>query len=186
MQQSQPPIYNSQDKQYKLHLLGDSNLNKIHPRDLSKKLVNTYVSKLAQSGATAAHLNHYADIALAEKPDGLIIHGGTNDIIGRNSRNQPANEVAYELIRIAGKAREANVRDIFISSILVTKDTEANKKVKEINNHLKELCVAYNFVYMDNNNITQEDLKDNNHDLVHLSPTGTDALMKNFSYYFNY
>ena len=178
---------NSQTKQqYKLHLLGDSNLNKMHPRDLSKQLVDTYVTKMAQSGATAAHLNHYADIALAQKPDGLMIHGGTNDIIGRNSQNQPANEIAYELIRIGVKAREANVRDIFISSVLVTKDSEANKKVKEINNHLKELCVAYNFVYMDNNNITQEDLRDNNYDLVHLSPTGTDALMKNFSYYFNY
>ena len=115
-----------------------------------------------------------------------MIHGGTNDIIGRNSRNQPANEIAYELIRIGVKAREANVRDIFISSVLVTKDSEANKIAKEINNHLKELCVAYSFVYMDNNNITQEDLRDNNYDLVHLSPTGTDALMKNFSYYFNY
>ena len=119
---------NSETKQqYKLHLHGDSNLNKMHPRDLSKQLVNTYVTKLAQSGATAAHLNHYVDIALAEKPDGLMIHGGTNDIIGRNSRNQPANEIAYELIRIGVKAREANVRDIFISIILVTKDSEANK-----------------------------------------------------------
>ena len=39
---------------------------------------------------------------------------------------------------------------------------------------------------MDKNNITQEDLRDNNYDLVHLSPTGTDASMKNFSYYYNY
>ena len=79
------------------------------------------------------------------------------------------------------------MRDIYTSSILVTKDSQANKTVKEINNHLKELCVTYNnFVYMDNNNITQEDLRDNNYDLVHLSPAGTDALMKNFSYYFNY
>ena len=46
--------------------------------------------------------------------------------------------------------------------------------------------MAYNFVYVDNSNITEEDLREIESDRVHLSTAGRDELMKNFGYYFNY
>ena len=64
-----------------------------------------FIKKMAYSGATASHLLHYADIVLEDKPNSIIIHGGTNDLHGRNSNNKPAEEIAHDLINIGAKAR---------------------------------------------------------------------------------
>ena len=190
VQQSQPPnsYNNPQDKQkYKLGLLGDSNFRYVNIRELNRATNHrAFIDKFAHSGATTSHLITYADVALLKRPDGLIIHGGTNDIIGRNATNQNADQIACNLIELGVKARNAKVKDIFISSVLPTKDAQANEKALHINQHLKAYCTAYSFVYIDNSNITEEDLKEDERDRVHLSASGSDELMKNLAYYFNY
>ena len=178
---------NTYKQKYKLCLLGDSNLHGITIRDFARELNHTaFIDKFAHSGATTVHLRTYAEVALLSKPEGIIIHGGTNDILGRNATSYSEDQIASTLIEIGVKARNENVKDIFISSVLPTKNKLANEKALQINNFLKSYCVAYNFVYIDNSNITQDDLKEEERDLVHLSPTGREALMKNFSHYFNY
>ena len=178
---------NTYKQKYKLCLLGDSNLHGITIRDFARELNHTaFIDKFAHSGATTVHLRTYAEVALLSKPEGIIIHGGTNDILGRNATSYSEDQIASTLIEIGVKARNENVKDIFISSVLPTKNKLANEKALQINNFLKSYCVAYNFVYIDNSNIIQDDLKEEERDLVHLSPTGREALMKNFSHYFNY
>ena len=179
------PSFNN--KKYKLSLVGDSNIHGITIRDFAKTINHTaYVDKFAYSGATTTHLKTYIEVALQKKPDGIIIHGGTNDILGKNATSQTEDQIACNLIEVGVKARSSNVKDIFISSIVPTKDHRANQKANLINKCLKEHCMAYNFVYVDNSNITEEDLREIESDRVHLSTAGRDELMKNFGYYFNY
>ena len=183
-QQNQQP--NNQQK-YKLNLLGDSNFRYISIRDLNRATNHrAFIDKFAHSGATTSHLITYADVALLNRPDGIVLHGGTNDIIGRNATDQSPDQIACNLIELGVKARNAKVKDIFISSVLPTKDARANEKALLINQHLKTYCTAYNFVFIDNSNITEEDLKEDERDRVHLSASGSDELMKNLAYYFNY
>ena len=175
------------DKKYKLSLVGDSNIHGITIREFARTINHTaYIDKFAYSGATTNHLKTYIEVALQTKPDGIIIHGGTNDILGKNATSQTEDQIACNLIEVGVKARSSNVKDIFISSIVPTKDHQANQKANLINKCLKEYCMAYNFVYVDNSNITEEDLREIESDRVHLSTTGRDVLMKNFGYYFNY
>ena len=141
------------------------------------------MKKFAHSGATAAHLRHYVDISLEKKPVAMIIHGGTNDIKGRNANSRTAEQIAGDLIATAVRAREHGVRIVAISGILITRDQQANIRGQEINALLQEYCRAYNFGFIDNSNIQLSHLKQG--DAVHLAPNGHGKLVKNWSGYLN-
>ena len=68
-----------------------------------------------------------------------------------------------------------------ISSLLPIDDIKANEKALEINSHLRDHCKAYNFVYVDNSNMTTGDL----YDAVHLTREGRVVLVDNFAFYMN-
>ena len=68
-----------------------------------------------------------------------------------------------------------------ISPILPIDDIKAIEKALEINRHLKDHCKSYNFVYMDNSNLTSGDL----YDTVHLTRGGREVLVNDFSFYMN-
>ena len=68
-----------------------------------------------------------------------------------------------------------------ISSILPIDDIKENEKAPEINSHLKDHCKSYNFVYIDNSNLTTGDL----YEAVHLTREGRVVLVNNFAYYMN-
>ena len=177
--QPQPQRSNSQ---HKLLLLGDSNIHGVPPQKLARKIhKNVFVVRQAISGATASHICHYSEILLKENPDSIIIHAGTNDVHGRNASNLSAEAIACELIRTGVKARNAGVQNIMISSILPIDDIEANEKALEINSHLKDHCKSYNFVYVNNSNLTTGDL----YDAVHLTHEGKEVLVNNFAFYMN-
>ena len=177
--QPQPQRSNSQ---HKLLLVGDSNIHGVQPRELARKIrKNVFVVRQAISGATASHICHYSEILLKDKPDSIIIHAGTNDVHGRNSENLSAESVACELIRTGVKARNAGVQNIMISALLPINDIKANEKALEINSHLRDHCKAYNFVYVDNSNMTTGDL----YDAVHLTREGRVVLVDNFAFYMN-
>ena len=161
----------------KIVLLGDSNLHGIHEGDMARHVDGrVFIKKMAYSGATASHLLHYADIALEENPHSMIIHGGTNDLYGRNKNNKSAEEIAHELINIGGKARNKGVENIYISSILPIADNDAYNKGLDVNFYLKEGCLANNFIYICNSFLTLDDLKDT----VHLSDNGRVHLVNNY------
>ena len=95
---------------------------------------------MAYSGATAEHLHHYVDIILEEQPGSIIIHGGTNDIYGKNKNNKTEEEIAIDLVNTGIKCRERGVRHVFISSVMVVNDKVANTKAQNINFILKRYC----------------------------------------------
>ena len=174
---------NQENSENTLLIIGDSNIHGVKPRELAQRIrERVFVHKQAISGATASHICHYSDILLKDKPNAVIIHAGTNDLVGRNAdSNLSADNIACDLIRTGVKARNAGVKQVMISSLLPINDYQANKKAQEVNNHLREHCHAYNFLYIDNANMTKEDLQDT----VHLSRDGKGVLMDNFAYYVN-
>ena len=163
----------------KVGLLGDSNLNRIIVPEMNSCLKRATVAKFSYSGATSVHLRHYCDVLLEEKPDSILIHGGTNDIWGKNQRkNATLRKIAEDIISIGLKCRERGVKNIYISSIIITRNSHINKNSRDINEFLKLLCVQYNFFFIDNSFITQSDLNDD--DEVHLSWEGRKKLVNNF------
>ena len=174
---------NQENSENTLLIIGDSNIHGVKPRELAQRIRGrVFVHKQAISGATASHICHYSDILLKDKPNAVIIHAGTNDLVGRNAdSNLSADNIACDLIRTGVKARNAGVKQVMISSLLPINDYQANKKAQEVNNHLREHCHAYNFLYIDNANMTKEDLQDT----VHLSRDGKGVLMDNSAYYVN-
>ena len=162
-------------------------MNKIFPKDLAQEINHSaFVTRHAYSGATVSNLHHYIEVPLEkDKADGLMIHIGTNDLVGKSSNQKSSEELACGMIQIGVKARKSKVEDIFISSILPTKDREANRRAKEINTYLKQYCRSHNFIYMDNGNINTDDLRSEEWDKVHLSPNGSRKLRENFAYYFS-
>ena len=140
-----------------------------------------YIRKMAYSGATAGHLLHYADIALEGTPHSMIIHGGTNDLYGRNKNNKSARDIASDLIAIGVKARNKGVQNIPISSVLPIADNEAFDRSLDVNNYLRDFCYSNNFIYISNSFLSVDDLRDT----VHLNDNGRVQLVNNYIDYLN-
>ena len=136
------------------------------------------MAKYSYSGATSLHLGHYSDVLLDEQPDEVIIHVGTNDIVGRSRRDVSSAEIARNIIDIGGKCRSKGVDKIYISSIITTRNIQGNKKAMDINGILERLCVENDFIYISNDFLSIADLNIN--DNVHLSSNGLNNLVNNY------
>ena len=74
------------------------------------------------------------------------------------------------------QSKEYGAKKIFISSIIISQSIEY-RKILEINEKLKDKCKVNGFVYIDNGNITSENLwKDG----TYLNETGSILLANNF------
>ena len=159
----------------KITVFGDSIIKRINGRELGKHTHcgRTYIKSFP--GAKSKALNHYVIPTLIDEvPDVVIIHAGTNDI------NTPlgAQNIAHEIIKIGKTCQQiGGVNDVFISSITCRRNNEETKKVKEVNDFLRELCVGENFYFINNDFIKMEHLwKDG----LHLLDEGTNILANNF------
>ena len=173
----------SHPQRRKIALVGDSNYHGIKEHEMAILIKNSEVKNWAYSGATAKDLNHYVDIALKQQPESLILHGATNDILGRNKNAKSAEEIVIDLVNTGIKCRERGVRHVFISSVIVIDDVEAYKKAQDINFILKRYCEHYNFRYICNDFLTKRDLKYK--DPVHLSWDGRRKLVDNYIFELN-
>ena len=63
-----------------------------------------------------------------------------------------------------------------ISSILVTRNTDANNRAKVINEFLKAMCLDNDFVFICNDDL----LTSNLYDYVHLNNDGLNKLVNNY------
>ena len=162
----------------KIGLLGDSNLNRIIVKEMNEMVNTGNVIKYSYSGATAAHLGHYSDVLLEDNPDVVVIHVGTNDIHGRNSRDMDCATIAHDIINIGQKCKNRGVNTIYISSIIVTRNVRSNIKATDINNLLRSLCAENDFIFISNDFLTENDLEKN--DQVHLSWDGRRKFVTNY------
>ena len=106
---------NEQFKKRKIIIVGDSLLNGIHEKGLSK---NHSVKVNNIPGGTSDAILDKLDDFLKNKPDGLIVHAGTNDITkGKNLLNN-AKKILKQVKKLSLNAKVA------FSSIVTRKDKE--------------------------------------------------------------
>ena len=149
---------------------------------MSSLIRNGSVTTFAYSGATSQHLHVYSNVALQQKPDEVIIHGGCNDVYGRNRREEATpRDIAETLINLGRKCRTAGVNKIYISSLLGIKHGESDQKATKINDILKLLCITESFTYINNGFIEKSYMKD----VVHLNIEGKNMMVNNYIEYLN-
>ena len=87
----------------------------------------------------------------------------------------PAN-LANKIIAIGEYCKSTGVSNVFISSLLVTANFRHTQLIRQINDILKTLCVQHGFIYIDNDNISQNFLFE---DGIHLVNAGRNILANN-------
>lgn len=141
-------------------------------------IINGSAIKHAHGGATASQLNYYVEAPLnEEKPDTMIINGGTNNF---TKKSQTPEETCTEILEIVKKCRRHGVKKIYVSSI--TCRPLYQTKVNKVNELLQYYAGIYNYEFIDNGCIREEHLKK---DGVHLNQTGISLLANKFLYHLN-
>ena len=129
------------------------------------------------AGGQSHELFHHAQRSIAdERPDGLIIVCGTNDLPRRDGRRQLTNEeITSNLLATGDLAREMGVAKVFISGITYRKGAYYEQRIRGINKMLKVGCIKRGFDFIDNENIESYHT-----DGLHLNEEGTSLLKLNF------
>ena len=165
----------------KTYIIGTSMVKGLRMREFNQQLHNSFAKLRPFPGASIKQLEYYAVPTLNdESPNRIIIHAGCNDV---GDRNATPEEIAKKIEEFAMMCRSYGVNEIFISSLICRKNKILNDKIRRINFLTKLFCEEHGFVYIDNNNITEEDLwKDG----IHLVQSGKDKLSNNFLHFLNF
>ena len=103
--------------------MGDSHLKRIRRSDFNKELKNGKAIFRSFSGASTKPMDHYIlPLLVDDKPDAVIIHVGTNDIL----TNANHEEIARNIIKIGLNCKIDGVNDLVIFSVLVKKNPNLN------------------------------------------------------------
>ena len=152
-----------------VEIIGDSILNNINARGISKK---GNVKVLSHSGATSKDLKSHIIPTINRKPNVLIIHIGTNDLV--NQEDAVAN-LETIVNRVKRKSAHTN---IVISSLLIRKDKLGiDKEVLSLNDKIEMFCNDNLVKYLSNNNINESCL---GRGKLHPNQKGKAMLAKNF------
>ena len=169
------PLYDKSSAQdnikKKVVITGDSMLNGINERGLSK---HQKVKVKNFSGGMGEKIVEELDALVADKPDCLIVHAGTNDITnGINSLN-----CAKKIIKKV-KQISPNTKVVFLGLITRKDKKDLDKKAVEVNSRLKNLS-AQKIDFMDNTNINEEHVGNKK---LHLNKRGNTVLANNLLKY---
>ena len=115
-----------------IEVIGDSLLNNINPRGISKK---GDVKILNHPGATSQDMKDFINPSINRKPDMLICHVGTNDITNNIDTLTNLQTIINRI-----KKKSASTKIVFSSVIQRHDQPHIEKKVSALNNELKQLC----------------------------------------------
>ena len=161
-------------KRRKIAIISASITKPINIVEFNRLVKNGDAIKRAYGGATASQLNFHAQAILdADKPDTVIINGGTNNLTKK--RSQTVQETVMEIMDIVKSCRSGGVKRIYVSSITCRPSYQG--KIDEINKLLQYYAGIYKYEYIDNSCIKEVHLK---RDGVHLNYQGTCLLADNF------
>ena len=162
----------------KILILSASITKPINMVKFNEGITNGYAVKRAYGGATTTRLKHYVkgDIAV-DKPDTIIINGGTNNFTKTSLSDE---EIVDEICEIVDICRQYGVKSILVSSI--TCRPEFQRRVDAINILLKEKAIKYDYEFIDNARIGEFHLK---RDKLHLNQQGIFMLANNFLSHLN-
>ena len=111
---------------------------------------------------------------MTECPDTLVIHGGTNSL---RDETRSAQQIANEVLSIGATAVELGVNNVIVSGIVKRKNgMELERKRRQVNELLSKLSLDNNFLYINNDNISLNDICD---DRVHLEESGNVKIANN-------
>ena len=159
----------------KVFIATDSMAQRIRKREFYAHLRNGFARIKPFPGVTASYLHHYILPHLIEEcPNTLVLHVGTNSI---HDRSRNAEKIADEVINIGLTAKEFGVENIIISGLIMRRNgVGPDQKRRAVNDILKTKCILNNFIYINNDVITLDDIDE---DRVHLLEFGSVKLANN-------
>ena len=126
----------------KVLIYGDSIVKPIRRREMSSFANNCNVFIKPFPGVKSKALLHHVEPTLIEEsPDIAIIHVGTNDV--RTSTS--AEDIAKIIINIGRKCVSKGVNKVFISLLLQRSSFHDTRKVRLVNDFLREFCTKEGF-----------------------------------------
>ena len=152
-------------------IIGDSIIKGIQSHEMRKcipKGDKIYVKSF--SGATTECMRDYVKPSLKYNPDLIILHTGVNNL----RSNKSPNVIAEDIVKLACDIKNDS-NDVVISG-LVGRSDRLNFKLQQVNEILISKCTEKNLFYINNNNITHQQLNIT----MHLNLKGTCQLAKNF------
>ena len=99
----------------------------------------------------------YIKPIIRRKPDIILVHTGPNDLT--NSVNTKSN--VRKIVKAVEEMDGNNEIKLGFSSIIVRKDRDLEKEIKETNTKLKNYCIGKGFIFVDNGNIKENCLNNN-------------------------
>ena len=125
-------------------------------------------------GAKLDFIKEYAKIHLVkEMPDTVVVAAGGNDL----SPGKSTLEIANKIIDCGVMSKMHGARKVVISSVMPRSNFHYQLGRHQLNGLLRKLCIANNFCFLENSNITLS--KHIANDGVHLNFDGTKVLANN-------
>ncbi len=152
-------------------IIGDSMTKGLKPFKMMPKYAK--VRSISIPGARTKDLHHHIIPSIEQAPDAIVIHGGTNDLMGSNAEN-----ICENLLQLAAKVSANSPHTkVFISTVILRQDKPLlNQEISKLNNLIKDKCSQNQISVIDNGNIDDTDL---NNSRLHLNSIGTSKLAKN-------
>ena len=159
----------------KIFILADSMLQRIRKYEFNRYVQNGSAKFKCYAGDTPIYMHHNViPHLMTECPDTLVIHGGTNSL---RDETRSAQQIANEVLSIGATAVELGVNNVIVSGIVKRKNgMELERKRRQVNELLSKLSLDNNFLYINNDNITLNDICD---DRVHLEESGNVKIANN-------
>ena len=151
-------------------MIGDSMVKSIKSEILSDE---NYIANIRTNpGCTTEYIPDYIKPIIRRKPDIILVHTDTNDLT--NSVN--AMSKVRKIVKAVEEMDGNNKIKLSFSSIIVRKDRDLEKEIKETNINLKNYCISKGFIFVHNANIKENCL---NNSKLHLDRKGTTLFTKN-------
>ena len=155
--------------------LGDSLLNGINEKSLSKKHNVKYVNK--PRATSERLLLEDLDNLIKHQPESVVIHADTNDLTNGINMLNNVKKIVKELMTKLPKVK------IPFSGLITRNDKKIlDKNVTETNKRLNNYCRQKDIGYIDNSNITEDSLEIK---ILHLNRIGNSFFAKNLLKYLN-
>ena len=155
-----------------IELFSDSILRGTNIKEINRQIQGGRIHVKAFPGAKSTQLNHYVTPTLEEYSYDAAIT--INDIL-RFKHHDELDTLPENIIKVGNTCQEYNIEKIYVSAILPS--TRTNINIFDINKNLRDLCMKYNFEFIDRQQITTKFLWN---DGIHLLDTGKSILGQNF------
>ena len=111
--------------------------------EMSKKLKNAKVCVKRFAGAKVGFMRDDIKPSLRAKPDHIVLHMGTNDLIS----DRPSDLIAKSIVDVASSMKNEN-HDVTVFNIIAQADL-FKEKANEVNDYLSKLCMERNIYLTD-------------------------------------